>query len=100
MTSSISSPPTAHANSNDGIDTNAADKIAKKAQKKARLKEVKGRLRKETLKELKPILVGTSAMLCSTLCNQGECQLEFVAFVFVSRVILIGWIVVKLPCIS
>jgi len=71
MTSSISSPPTAHANSNDGIDTNAADKIAKKAQKKARLKEVKGRLRKETLKELKPILVGTSAMLCSTLCNQA-----------------------------
>jgi len=71
MTSSTlsSSSPSTAPSSDDADKKNSA--IAKKARLKARIKEVKGRLRKEARKELKPIFIGTFAMLCSTLSNQA-----------------------------
>jgi len=72
-TSSPSSPPpsTTPTNDDDKTNNNKARAIAKKARIKARLKEVKGRLRREARKELKPIFIGTFAMLGSTLSNQA-----------------------------
>lgn len=69
--SPLSPPSTTHDNDDDTTNADIADKAVAKKRMKARLKEVKRRLRKEAKKELKPILVGTFAMLCSTMSNQA-----------------------------
>jgi hypothetical protein len=58
--------------------SSAADVSARKQWKK----EIKRRLRREALREIRPLAVGTLAMIGSALCNQGE--FEMVIY-FISR---------------
>lgn len=46
----------------------AADASARKQWKR----EIKRRLRREALQEIRPLAVGTLAMIGSALCNQGK----------------------------
>lgn len=42
--------------------------------KKAARKRIEKRLREEAMKEMKPIVLGSLAMIASTLSNQGKCK--------------------------
>ena len=58
------------------VAKSAADgKAAKKKPtlEKSRRKEVKGRLNAEASREIRPLAVGTLAMMASALSNQGMC---------------------------
>ena len=50
----------------------AADASARKQWKK----EIKRRLRREALQEIRPLAVGTFAMIGSALCNQGKSDIR------------------------
>ena len=62
----------------------AADALARKQWKK----EIKRRLRREALQEIRPLAVGTFAMIGSALCNQGKSDIRlgtgFVIYTFFS----------------
>ena len=59
------------AKSSNGKAPGASKKKKKPALEKARRKEVKGRLNAEAGREMRPLAVGTLAMMASALSNQG-----------------------------
>ena len=63
------------ANDNDKInnnDMNSSSKKKKAMLDKSRKKEIKSRLNAEAGREIRPLAVGTLAMMGSALANQGE----------------------------
>ena len=63
------------ANNNDNKnmkDESTNKKTKKPSLDKARRKEVKQRLNEEASKDIRPLAVGTLAMMASALSNQGE----------------------------
>jgi len=49
-----------------------------KAEKKEERKKIEKRLRDEAMKEIRPIVIGSLAMVASTISNQGErCQDDY-----------------------
>ena len=68
----------ANNNDNKNMKDESTDKKTKKPSlDKARRKEVKQRLNEEASKDIRPLAVGTLAMMASALSNQGE----FIGFV-------------------
>lgn len=61
----------------------ANGKTTKPSMDKSRRKEVKKRLNDEASKEIRPLAVGTMAMMASALANQGELWQMYVIIIYV-----------------
>ena len=76
----------------ESTTSNDTKMVAKKTTKpsldKSRRKEVKKRLNDEASKEIRPLAVGTMAMMASALANQGElCQMYVIIYVLFYSII-------------
>ena len=77
--------PTAATNSGDAASLPTVSKVGKSNKsslEKARKREIKARLNAEASREIRPLAVGTVAMMASALANQGECQCFCTLIVF------------------
>ena len=92
----------------ESTTSNDTKMVAKKTTKpsldKSRRKEVKKRLNDEASKEIRPLAVGTMAMMASALANQGElcanvcynlCVVTFICYVFIISVNNISCVVLR-----
>jgi len=55
----------------NGNGITSSDSSSSKAMKKTKKKEIKRFLKAELKKEISPLIIGSIAMLCSTVSNQG-----------------------------